>query len=236
MNYASYVTTMQTMLVIYDPTGVTNLNNILPDMINYAELRIYRDLQLLNTVTSGTAALSTSNRNINLPAPTGGTFIVIESANLVLPAGTTNPDNGQRLPLQRVSKEYINYAYGSASPSQPVCYANINDSQIVVGPPSDNNYTIEFLGTYRPNPLSATNTTTILTQFFSDLFIAASMVFGAGYQRDFGHMSDDPQMAQSWENQYNILKSSAMNEEFMKKAQSQGWQAFQPTTATPPRS
>ena len=37
MTYSSYGTTLQTMLVVQDPSGVANLNAILPNIIDYAE-------------------------------------------------------------------------------------------------------------------------------------------------------------------------------------------------------
>lgn len=234
MTYTSYVTTMQTMLVVYDNTGQANLNAILPNMIDYAELRLYRDLDLLNTVTSASGPLTSGNRNITLPTPTGGVFVVIESANLITPAGETNPDAGTRVPLQRVSKEYLNFMFGAASAGQPGWFVDFDNATAMVGPKPDAAYTVEFLGTYRPASLSVSNPTTLLTAYFPDLFVSASMIFGAGYQRDFGQQADDPRMAMSWETQYQAQLKSAMVEEFRKKAKSQGWQAFLPTPASPP--
>lgn len=236
MDYASYTTSLQTLLVIYDASGQAQLASIQPNIINDAELRCYRDLQLLNTVVSDTSVLVASSRAATLPVPAGGAFVVIESANVITPSSATNPDLGTRNPLQRVSKEYLNFMYGNATAAQPVCYAAIDDANFIVGPKPDATYTLEWYGTYRPAPLSATNTTTILTNFFPDLFLAASMVFASAYQRDFGASSDNPQMAMSWEQHYGSLLPAAQKEEVMKKAQSQGWQAFQPTTANPPRA
>ena len=65
--------------------------------------------------------------------------------------------------------------------------------------------------------MSVTNTSTQLTNFFPDLFIAASMIFATGYQRDFGAQSDNPAQGQSWENQYDLLIKSALTEEARKK-------------------
>jgi hypothetical protein len=39
------------------------------------------------------------------------------------------------------------------------------------------------------------STTTILSLYVPDLFVAAAMIFMAGYQKDFGSQSDDPQAA-----------------------------------------
>ena len=43
------------------------------------------------------------------------------------------------------------------------------------------------------------------------------MVFGMGYQRDFGGTTDNPQASESWEKQYKLLLQSAGSEEIRKK-------------------
>ena len=88
------------------------------------------------------------------------------------------------------------------------------------------------VGTIRPNPLSNTNTTTFLTTYLPDAFIAASMIFASGYMRDFGSQSDNPAQAQSWEAQYENLIKSAGAEEVRKKWAGPGWQSMS-TVANP---
>jgi hypothetical protein len=76
----------------------------------------------------------------------------------------------------------------------------------------------------------------VLTQYFGDLFIAATMIFWAGYQKTFGAMSGDPQQAMTWEENYQNIKKGAAIEEARKKFQGPGWTGYAPTpTATPPR-
>ena len=64
----------------------------------------------------------------------------------------------------------------------------------------------------------------------------ASMVYISAYQRNFGRMSDDPQMAVSYESQYQALVKGATVEEFRKKFEAGGWSSMSPATvATPGR-
>jgi hypothetical protein len=63
-----------------------------------------------------------------------------------------------------------------------------------------------LFGDIRPFPLSADNPETYLSVYYPELFLCACMVFGSGYQRDFGAQSDDPQRAVSWEGQYTYLR------------------------------
>jgi len=236
MTYTSYVTTMQTMLVVADPSGVDNLNAILPNMIEYAELRMYRDLQLLNTVVGVTGTLSANTRDFTIPAPAGGTFVVMQSMQVFTPVSST-VSTGKANPLERVSKEaLLAMCPDPAQTDVPQVYADVDNSTVLLGPVPDAAYAAQIYGTYRPSPLSASNTTTLLTNLFGDIFVAASMIFGAGYQRDFGAQTDDPGLGASWESQYKSLMSGATVEEFMKKAEAPGWQPFEPApVATPPR-
>jgi hypothetical protein len=84
--------------------------------------------------------------------------------------------------------------------------------------------------------LSATNTTTFISLYLPDLFIMASMVYVSAYQRNFGRQSDDPQMAQSYEMQYQTLLKSADLEENRKKFEAAAWSSQEPSiSATPTR-
>ena len=62
----------------------------------------------------------------------------------------------------------------------------------------------------------------------------ASMIFISAYQRDFGRQSDDPQMAMSYEAQYNALLKGATVEEFRKKFESVGWTSMSPSPVAAP--
>lgn len=244
-NYSQYVTTLQTLLVSQDTTGQANLNSMLPNIIDYAEQRIYRELDLLTTVKPLTSTTSAMNRNIAVPAQA----VVVQSVNVITPANTA-PDSGTRNQLSRTSIEYLNYTFPSSttlglSPSVPTQYALENTNTfsstgslytMLMAPTPDSTYVVEFVSTIRPTPLSNSNPTTFLTVYLPDLFLAASMVFASGYQRDFGQQSDDPKLAQSWENQYQTLKASADVEELRKKSSSQDWRPFTPSPiASQPR-
>ncbi len=309
MDYSEYIVAMGTLLqyTISDSTSATpfdddNINNILPRMIESAELRMYRDFDFLTTETTSTVITTANSRNVIAPS----TFVVIQSANIITPATSEIPyftttassatvtvtltahgyspsdtftvgsptsvggitlsgdytvvsvidpdnftitadtavstasayeDSGIRNSLQRTSIEYMNFAAANSTiTGVSTDYALLNNTAMKLAPTPDNTYQVELLGTIRPDPLSSTNTSTFLTLYLPDLFIAASMVFGAGFQRDYGAQSDDPQMATSWMTQYDMLKGSAMVEELRKKAQSSAWQPYFPSPlATPPR-
>lgn len=223
LTYAQYVTLMKTMLVIDSETN-TNFVAVLPSMIAYAENRIYGELDLISTIGEGQVAVVPGTRSVT---PAASVFIV-QSAYIVTPAGAA-ADAGKRNPLQRVSLEFLNFVWPSAaSTGLPTYYAMKTNTSALLAPTPDAAYIFGALGPIRPAALAVGNPTTFLTLNLDTLFVAASMVFGAGWQRDFGSQADDPKLAISWEAQYQTLKAIAMSDELRRKAQSFSWQPFSP--------
>lgn len=234
----SYITQIATMAVVEESNA--DFLKILPQMITYAENRIYRELDFLFTSAASTAyTLSTGSRTINVPAGQfpDGTLVVPEQINLITPAGTSNPNLGTRVPLTPTTKEFLDAVYGSSSSTgQPQYWVPFNDYTFLVGPYPHATYTVEIVGTYRPASLSATNTTTFISLNLPDLFIMASMIYVSAYQRNFGRANDDPQMAVTYESQYQALLKGAMVEEARKKFEASGWSSQSPSpVATPTR-
>ena len=227
----SYVDQIATMAVVEatDPAFLI----ILPQMITYAENRMYRDLDFLFTSTSVTGYLvPNGSRQITIP---DGTLVVSEQINIITPAGQSNPELGTRTPLLPTTKEYLDAVYGSSAyTGTPQYFAPFNDNLFLVGPFADQNYYVEIVGTYRPASLSATNTTTFISLYLPDVFIMASMIYISAYQRNFGRANDDPQMAVTYESQYKELLKSSYVEEARKKFQAGAWTAYSPAQAASP--
>ena len=231
LTYSTYKTQIATLAVVEeaDPAFVT----ILPQMITYAENRMYRDLDFLFTSTAVTGyPLVTGSRSLTVPE---GTFVVTEQINVITPAGTINPELGTRNPCLPVSKEFLDAVYGSSTATGlPQYFAPFNDNLYYVGPFPDQQYYVEIVGTYRPNSLSSANPETFISKYLPDVFIMASMIYVSGYQRNFGRASDDPAMAQSYEGQYQILLKGATVEEARKKFESSGWTSQSPAVVSSP--
>lgn len=234
LTYATWKTTISTLTVIEETDA--DLLQILPQCIDYAENRLYGELDLLNTVTRQTGALTASNRNFTLPSASGR-FVVTNGINIITPSSATNPDDGALNQCLPTTRDYLDAVWPSVTGAGlPVNYAMITDQTVVFGPWPDAAYTAQVIGTVRPTPLSVSNTTTPLTLYWPQLFVAASMVFMAGYMRDYGSQADDPKLAQSWETQYGLLFASANVETNRSKYASGAWSSMQPTPiATPSR-
>jgi hypothetical protein len=241
VTFSSYVSEIATLTVISSTilvNGDTNFQGIMPAIIDYAEGRIYRDLDLpAARVTDTSVTCSSGVRTISL-STTQGTLLVIETLNLFTSAGATS-SFATRVPLTPASKAVIDTVYPSATSSNcglPEFFARVTDTEIMFGPTPDQAYGTEVIATIRPAPLSATNTTTWLGTNVPELLIAAGMIFAAGHMRDFGSQADNPQMSQSWETQYNNLLKSASVDSLRMKFQSNAWSNQIPSpTATPPR-
>lgn len=229
IDYTSYVAQISNLMVIGSTDA--NFQTMLPGMIDYAEQRIYRELNLLDTQVRDVTNLSTSSRNLTLPSAFGD-FIIVSDINVITPAGTTIA-NGIRNQLNPAAISVVDFLYPqevtSDSTSIPTLFAMVDQGLAVVGPPPSSPFQVEVIGTIRPTPLSSVNSSTFLTQHLPDLFVAASMVFGSGYMRDFGQQADNPQMGSAWEAQYNLLLKSAVAEEVRKKYNSAYPGVYQPT-------
>lgn len=233
LTYASYQTALATLAVQNDTTGGRWVNEI-PLAIEYAELRIQRDLDLLATVFRDfSVTLTPGVRTFTVPAA----FVVVEGVNAVTPPAAASADAGVRHPLTTYTRSYMDSTWPGGVTGVPTDMAPISQTTWLVGPAPDLAYKIEIIGTQRIPPLSASNTTTFISTNLPDLFLTASMIHIAAFQKNYGAQSGDPQQAISWESQYQTLLKGAIVEEARKRYASQAWGSASPTpVANPPRS
>lgn len=232
LNYTTAVSQISNLMVI--PSSDANFQIMLPGMIDYAEQRIYRELDPLYVqVTDSSAMVSSGVRNFTPPTSVGS-FITIDELNIITPVGAT-ASTGTRNPLTPVAPEVLDafYPSGQTVTGVPTMYAMRSPTVVLLGPAPDAAYTAEVIGIQRPAALSSANSSTFLTQYCPDLFIAACMVFGFGYMRDFGGQADNSGASQSWENQYQTLFKSASMEQSRAKWEAPGWTSQSPAPASP---
>jgi hypothetical protein len=236
LTYSTYVSQIATMAVVngYDLNDPTDpFTIILPQMITYAENRICRDLDFLSTQNANTYTMTSGNNQLTIPT---GDFITIQT--VAVTSGTAN------LPVLPVTKEYIQNVYNdSSSTGIPTVFAvyggdrsttGLTSQYLIFGPYPSQNYSVLVTGTSRPASLSSTNTATFISTYLPDVLIMVSMIYISAYQRNFGRANDDPQMAMTYESQYNALLKSAFVEEARKKFQSAGWTSYSPSQAASP--
>jgi hypothetical protein len=215
MDYAGFLNALSVETEI--ATADANFVAILPTIISDAELRCYRELNLLSTVVVDKSSTVTANsRNFTLPLSIGK-FIEVLEFNVFTPVGSQTTRNQ----AVQSSVPSINYFWPSdvapSSVSTPKLWARLDDNTLLLGPAPGASFTAEVRGTVRPTPLSSTNTTSWLSLYAYDLFFAAAMCSMCGYMRNWGAQGDDPKMGQSWETQYQTRFASVNAEEMQKK-------------------
>ncbi len=242
MQYSDLTTQLGDLLVIpivtptsATPSSDTNFNNILPAIITDAEQRIYRELDFLATRKADASVSCTANsRTVTIPA----SIIIVQEVNVITPASTA-PQLGYRNSIDPVSLDYLNFVWpqeqGTGSTGVPTMGSMLDATTAILAPTPDATYVLEFVGIFRPTPMSVANPTTYLGTNYPDLFLAACMVFGVGYQRDFGAQAENPQMGLAWEALYQTRKASVMEEVQRQKWQSTGWSSLSPAPLSTPQ-
>ena len=93
-----------------DPTDAQFVA-ILPTLIDQAEQRCYRELDLLAATSAQTLALTAGSSKLDFSA-LAPNLLVLEDVNIILPATVTDPERGERLPAWAVSKEWMRATWG----------------------------------------------------------------------------------------------------------------------------
>lgn len=215
-NWTSFVPALASALEV-DPSD-SDFQAQLASIIDWSEQNIYRELDLLTSIITVTSALTANSRFFTLPTTNGMTAIHFLEGTAVNVFDAANV----RHPLVPASRESIDWMWPSEaalnSSWMPELFARISDTQMLVGGSPGSAWNCEVIGTIRPAPLSASNTTTYLSLYLSDLFFAASMVAATGgLLKNYGSQSDSPQQAVSWQSLYQQALASARAEELKKK-------------------
>ena len=246
LTYNGYVSQLADLAVLQTTTvgGIVtpvdaDLVTLLPQAINYAELRIQRDLDLEQSVTNNSTYSLTSGNN--LLTVDVNSFITLQSLSYV--SGT------QTIRVLPTSRAFINEVYpDSAIHGPPVYFApyggdatttGATSQLFIVGPTPDQSYNLSISGTVRMISLNSFNGNsgdastkyTFISAYLPDLMLMASMVYLSGFQRNFGRQSDDPAMAVSYESQYNALLKGAMIEENRRKFWASAWSSLSTSPA-----
>jgi hypothetical protein len=234
LTYSTFVSQIATITAISSDilvNGDANFQGIMPMIIDQAEGMLWRDLDVPAVHDETSVFCSSGNNVVNLGYGffTGNLLRTIEDVNLVLP-------NGTLAPVIPTSIAFLNAVYTSLASSycgQPQYFARFNDVSFFIRPAPDLAYLMVFQGTARPAALSSSNSSTWLTANVPEMMIAAGMIAAAGYMRDFGAQSDNPQMAVSWRTQYDYLLRSASAESLGMRFRAEKWTSEKPSPLAP---
>src|ERR1035437_3220080 len=136
LNFTTYVAQIANLIVV-NPADANYLAMI-PNMVDFAEQREYRELDLVATsLTDATGSFSTNNRSLALSTALG-TFLVVEEVNVITPSTATST-SGSRTPLTNTSQQFIDITYPSDVRAQgvPEFWSMKDAATIIVGPSPD---------------------------------------------------------------------------------------------------
>ena len=248
LSFNAWVQTIASMAVVL--TQETNgvyafvdqpLQTILPQILSYAEGRIQRDLDLQAAQTTNTYTLTPNVQTFPLPI---NDFLIVNTVAVQAPGN---------IPLLPVSKEFIYNCFGGpGGQGIPQYFALTGDNDgdgadtynnILLGPSPNFAYGLAVTGTIRTpslytyaSPSVADTQYTYISSQLPDMLVMASMIFISAFQRNFSATSDDTNMGQTYEKQYQALRLGAIPEENRKKQMGSGWSSYStPTSATPTR-
>ena len=161
--YAELVTQIKDYCETDDQVLTTTIIN---DIIEHAEHRIYRDVELNNSKAYLNGNTAADNRFVTLPGysstdPTKPTISDITSIRYV--TIYTDSGNKQRSELVRVDQDFMNEYYDTPEAGQsdkPKYYANWDMGTIVVAPTPNAVYKFEIGITKKQTGLSTSNTET----------------------------------------------------------------------------
>lgn len=245
LTYNLYVQQVAAMAVVNaaETSGVwagadPAFNTILPQMLNYAELRIQRDLDLLQSEVTDQTSYSLTPGSNQL-AISVNDFVTITSIVV------------DGVPLLPTTRQFLQNVYGSGSTAAPPEYfanaggdaasGGVTSTNYLLGPYPDQAYPVAITGTQRLPSLAsfasagpADSGYTFISTYLPDLLLMASMIYISAYQRNFGATANDPEMAGTYESQYQALLKGATVEEARKKFSAGGWSSATPAVVATP--
>jgi len=151
-------------------------DTIVQGMIRDAELRIFREVDADYTREYATANLNIGSPYLDLPSAnvTTSTRTSIIVRSMLVFDSTQTPTTKEYLDKRDTS--FIFEYNSTGATGVPKYYANWKETTIIMAPAPDAQYQVQLSYIYSPEALSATNTTTYLSDNVSDLLFYATMV------------------------------------------------------------
>jgi len=145
-------------------------STIVDGFIENAEWRIQRDADADYQRQYQTANLISGQKFINLPSP----YSIVRSIQIFTSTDTSLSGNRSYLEVRDTS--FISEFNNTNATGFPKYYANWYEDKIAFAPIPDNTYSIQVNYILKPPQLSATNTTSYLSQYFPNGLLYACLV------------------------------------------------------------
>ena len=157
--YSELVTQIRDYTETDDNVLTTTIVN---DMIEHAEMRLYRELDIDAYRKNATASLAADQPFATLPGSIPTNFSSIRYITIYSPSGSLGglTDN-ERIVLQKKDMSFLSeYWPNRATTGVPKYYANYDEDSIMIAPTPNAAYTIDLEYSALPTGLSSSNTTT----------------------------------------------------------------------------
>lgn len=158
MAYASY-TDLQNSIANY--LGRSDLTAVIPDFIGLAETRLSRDLRTRKMVTSATSSMVAGEQLIALP----NDFLQVRDLYI---------HGKPRSPMNYLSPSAFTRDARADESGKPNYYSVYN-TEIILAPIPDENYTMEIIYYAKPPVLSSTNASNIFLTNYPDALLYGSL-------------------------------------------------------------
>jgi hypothetical protein len=170
MTYAELVTKIRDYCEV-DSNVFTS--TIVDGFIQDAEFRILREIDSDNNRQYAQADIIAGQRYVNTPLINDET-LVIRSAQITNASG--GADNSDRQFIEYRDTSFISEYNGSGAQGVPKYYSYWDENTIVLAPTPDQNYNMQINYILKPTQLSASNTTTYLSEQFPNGLLYACLV------------------------------------------------------------
>ena len=162
---------------------------ILNDIIEHAESRIFREIDLDVFKKYKTANLTIGDPFVAMPGDTPQLFAFVRYIQIF---GTDNI----RITLEKKDASFINeYVPNRTITGTPKYYANWDNDTLLLAPSPDATYTVELAYNAQPTGLSSSNTTTWVSNNAPEMLLYACLVEAFKFLKN-------PQMVQMYEAYY----------------------------------
>lgn len=149
--------------------------SFIPTAIGNAELRLFREFDIVGKRKSATPAVTKGVKQVNKPSD----LLVVRSVFL------QDAVTGRKTLLRRKTPDFLNVFWPlDGAEDTPRYYTEINDTQFVLAPTPNATTTLYLEYEGMPSRLSATVATNIFTKYTPDLLFHASMVELSRFSRN----------------------------------------------------
>ena len=181
---------LKQQILDYTETDTNVLTDtIINDIIEHAESKIFREIDLDVFRKYKTASLTISDPFVAMPGATPQLFSAIRYVQIF---GTDNV----RITLEKKDSSFINeFVPNRTTTGTPKYYANWDNDTILLAPAPDATYTVELAYNAQPTGLSSSNTTTWVSNNAPEMLLYACLVEAFKFLKN-------PQMVQMYEAYY----------------------------------